>query len=1068
MNSRPTVEDLDRPLRVLAGPGAGKTQLLVDLYADLVRGGYASRSQILVLTFSNAAAEELGRRIDELLRDSYDQAWVSTFHSFCLRLLRDHRPSLSLLMSGFQERVAMGRVLSECGEDVLGELDPLRRSAGMARDALSFIALLKQNRVHPSELALLTEIDGSPRLRALGRLYRAYQDRLEAAGLQDFRDLVNEAIALLDARPDVLRLLRQRFRYVLVDEFQDVDPAQFDLLRLLAAPGAGPRLLVAGDPDQSIYGFRGTLPRLFSGEFCAVYGDRSFVIDRSHRCPPALLEAGRRVLERETGTEPLDQAHLRWLRSATGVDEATSVAREILRLRLERPELRWSRIAVLLRSTTAQAAPFEHAMRAHGVPAEVRGTGGLHRNEVVRFLLAYLRALHDADADGALEQALSSGLAGIGPRAIGRLRRHGLEEGRAFAKVVHRLVHWLARQDPETYPLPWPAKAPEPVVDQVEPDGERPASRDPDYAAYLSDDERRSIHAAVTSFTQLRSRARRLPVQALAYAVLLEIGVLRRLVELSLTDDDGERARGDLRAAMGAIADLEAVWTRLHGAPPTLAEVVDDLEGWLGLALDETEPAPASRDAIQLMTVHQAKGLEFEYVFLSGFARGVFPLAARTQALLEPEDQTWLMRNLSGFRPSWPDDPEAQLAEEARVAYVGITRARERLYLTAADRYDEQAGPSPFAERIQPELPETLPAVAVRTAEDVLNVEEAETLLAGRTLDGMTRERLLALGVDLAWTADPLSGQPYRPYLERASGVDPGHFSPTSLNDYLKCPRLYFYNHHPGIAAPSRTVELERGSFLHTVLEEFHKHEGEWRTGTADEQRSWLVNQLESELGEYLDQVENVLDRRVEEREVRRIMENYIQFTTRGQPIRRLGTLTTERKFFLDVDGAEVRGKIDRIIDTGGGTCEVVDYKTGRGSGIQKTYERYFGPELSDVQLIMYQLACREGRDEDGNALGLRPRYLSLWYPKDVVYNNMRQSLFPVGEATPGVPDRSQHPVSEVDLQRGRDRVTDAIHRIRAGDFTPEPRADVIGTCTSWFGCPHQSVCPFGGTNRDE
>lgn len=1063
MNSRPTAEDLDRPLRVLAGPGAGKTQLLVDLYADLVRGGHASRSEILVLTFSNAAAEELGRRIDELLRDSYDQAWVSTFHSFCLRLLRDHRPGLSLLMSGFQERVAMARVLRECGDDVLGELGPLRRSAGLAMDALSFIALLKQNRVHPSELALLTEIDGSPRLRALGRIYGAYQDRLEEAGLQDFRDLVNDAIALLEARPDVLRLLRERFRYVLVDEFQDVDPAQFDLLRLVAAPGAGPRLLVAGDPDQSIYGFRGTLPRLFSEEFCFVYGDRSLVIEQSHRCPPALLEAGRRVLERSTQTEALDEDRLRWLRSASGVDEATAVAREIQRLRLERPGIRWSRIAVLLRSTTAQAAPFEHAMRAHGVPAEVRGTGGLHRNEVVRFLLAYLRALNDADADGALEQALSSGLAGIGPRATGRLRRHGLEEGRAFAKVVRRLVHWLAGQDPQAYPLPWPA--PEPAPDQ---DGGRPPDPGPDYAQYLTDDERRAIHGAVTSFTRLRRRARGLSVQALAYAVLLEIGVLRRLVELPLSDEDGERARGDLRAAMGAIADLEAVWTRLHGEAPTLADVIDDLEGWLGLALDETDPAPAARDAVQIMTVHQAKGLEFEVVFLSGFARGLFPLAARTQALLEPEDQAWLMRNLAGFRPSWPDDAEAQLAEEARVAYVGITRARERLYLTAADRYDEPAGLSPFAERIRTEPPETLPTVAATTADDVLSLEEAETLLAGRTLDGVMRERLLALGVDLAWTADPLSGQPYRPYLERAVGVDPGHFSPTSLNDYLKCPRLYFYNDHPGIAAPSRTVELERGSFLHKVLEEFHEHEGEWREGTVDEQRTWLVNELESVLGDYLDQVENVLDRRVEEREVRRILENYIQFTTRGQPIRRLGTLTTERKFFLDVDGAEVRGKIDRIIDTGGGTCEVVDYKTGRGYGIQKTYERYFGPQLSDVQLIMYQLACREGKDEEGRALGLEPRYLSLWYPKDVVYNSIRQSLFPVGDPTPGVPERAQHPISEADLQRGRDRVTEAIRRIRAGDFTPEPRADVIGTCTSWFGCPHQSVCPFGGTNRDD
>jgi CRISPR/Cas system-associated exonuclease Cas4 (RecB family) len=394
-----------------------------------------------------------------------------------------------------------------------------------------------------------------------------------------------------------------------------------------------------------------------------------------------------------------------------------------------------------------------------------------------------------------------------------------------------------------------------------------------------------------------------------------------------------------------------------------------------------------------------------------------------------------------------------------------MTRSRRRLYLTFADEYDDTAGPSPFIELAGLEArrrPWHRDGSEMEPA-SVLTVAEAETLLAGQVLDGPARQRLAELGVDLDWVADPQAGQPFRPYLERPLNVDPGHFSPTTINDYLRCPRLYFYNAHPGVAAPPRTVALERGSFLHKVLEDFHRREPEWRTLAPELQRDWLDAALAPHITAYLDRVENVLDRKAEEQEVRRILANYIEFATRWQPIRRLGTLVTEKKFFLDVEGSEVRGKIDRIIDTGDGTCEVVDYKTGRGLGIERTYERYFGPELYDVQLAMYYLACNEGLDDEGARIGLKPRFLSLWFPKDRVYGSIRQSLFPVGGAVPGVPDRQQHPVETAELARGKERVAVAIRRIRAGDFAPAPRSDAPGTCLSWVGCPHAAICPYGG-----
>jgi DNA helicase-2/ATP-dependent DNA helicase PcrA len=1067
---------LDGPTRLLAGPGAGKTQALVDLYAELVERGLAGRGEVLVLTFSTAAAGEIAQRLDDRLRDSYDEAWISTFHSFCARLLRDHRPDPGrLLMSGFQEFVAMRGTLHELDGSGLGPLARVLRTDGFAQDALAFVALLKQNRIGHHELALLAQATGTGRLQALAQIYGAYQSRLDGAGLRDFRDLIADAIGLLDALPEVLRHYRSKFRYVLVDEFQDVDPAQFHLLRTLAPPGTragqGPRLLVAGDPDQSIYGFRGTVPRLLAEEFGRVYGGRELVLEVSHRCPPSVLEAGDRLLAatqparpergfRSGHPEPAAEPAVRLAREATAVDEAFFVAREIRRLLVEDPTLRPGDFAVLLRSTTTLSAPFEEAIRALDLPYEVRGVGALARNEVVRFLLTYLRAVHEPDDPESLERLLASGLSGVGPRAAGRLRRHAIEEGRVFAKVVRRLLHWLHATDPGDWPLPWgPVEPAEPS------NGDRPAEPPPppDFAEYLTPDELRALHSAITAYYEVARRARRLPVHALAHTVLLEAGVMERILHLPLPDEERTEALDELRAALDAFAELEEVWERLHGTPPLLADVAPRLDSLIARAVDDAEAAARSRDAVQVMTVHQAKGLEFEVVFLSGFSQGLFPLAARPHPLLEEADQRWLEGSLPGFRPSWPSNPLEHAAEEARLAYVGITRSSRRLYVTYADEYDGAAGPSPFLEPL-PEAPltELTRSEARLQPASLLTLAEAETLLAGMALDATQRDRLESLGVDLGFVTDPDAGRGFEPYALRPEGVDPGHFSPTALNDYLKCPRLYWYNHHPGLSSPPRGVEMERGSFLHRVLEDFHRRESEWRDLPSELQREWLESALQAHLERYLDRVESVLDRRAEEQEVRRILENYVRFATSLQPIRRLGTLMVERKFTLWLDGAEVRGKIDRVNDTGDGTCEVVDYKTGRGRSAQHAYDDYFGPELADVQLLMYYLACREGVDEEGRPIGLQPRFLSLWYPKDTVFGSMRQVLFAIGATAPGVRDWMQRAVGPEDVERGRATAVEAIRRIRAGDFAPAPRA-TIGTCLSWFGCPHAQVCPYGG-----
>ena len=1053
---------------MLAGPGTGKTHALVDLYEQAVRSGVAARDQILVLTFSTSAAGEIARRIDERLQDDYGEAWISTFHSFCARVLRDNAPDRErLLVNGIQEWIVMRKVLADLDPAALGPLDGVRRSDAFAHDLLAFVALMKQNLVHPAALQLAAEASAGERLRVLAVVYQAYQQRMREVRLVDFRDLISGTIELLQSSPALCERLRSRFRLVLVDEFQDVDPAQFELLRLIAPPESRPRLVVVGDPDQSIYGFRGTVPRLLSHDFEATYGASTRHLAACRRCSQEVLDAGERLLAAtQPGRSPrglhAEGSHRRpavvVAREGDPVDEAFFAAREIKRLRSEWPDLRLRDFAIVLRSTTALGGPFEEALRALGLPYEVRGWGATARNEVVRFLIGYLESLRRPDDPDAFESALSSSLGGVGARTVSRLRAHALERGRPLKKVVDRVMYALAARDSQRYPLPWGESAPAPA--EVRPE--------PDFMPFLSEEEIDGLYRAMQARDRLLGLARRLPLAGLAYSVLMQDGAMRRLLDLELPAGQRAEAIADLRAAIEGLESIEVVHERLHGSKPLLADISGSLESLLVSAADDTEAASGHRDAVQVMTVHQAKGLEFEVVFCSGFAHGLFPLEARPHPLLDVEDRAWLERFKVGFMPSWPSDPDGHLAEEARLAFVAMTRARRRLYVTYADAYLRQAGRSVFLDLAQPdaEVRELTRASSRLEPADVLLTREAEVLLASHptALNQATLARAGTLGLDVAFLTDADAGEPFEPYGvgRNPETVEIDHFSPTTLNNYLKCPRLYWYNHHPGLVEEPRSVAMERGGFLHEVLQDFHEQEEEWRPLEAEQQRQWLEAALQRHLDGYLSRMEGVLDRKREERQVRSLLGNYIRSITGMQFIRRLRTLAVEKRFRLQIDGAAVVGKIDRVNDVGDGEVEVVDYKTGSGKPMRFAYDMYFGAELHDVQLALYYLACKEGVDEEGKPLGFQPRFLSLWYPKDWVWGGMRQDIFSIGRPA-GLKEYREKPLTPEDLERSRAVVVTAIERIKAGHFEPAPR-ELPGTCVTRFGtCPHSAVCPYGG-----
>src|SRR2546430_14035718 len=229
-----------------------------------------------------------------------------------------------------------------------------------------------------------------------------------------------------------------------------------------------------------------------------------------------------------------------------------------------------------------------------------------------------------------------------------------------------------------------------------------------------------------------------------------------------------------------------------------------------------------------------------------------------------------------------PSDPDGHHAEEARLAFVAMTRARGRLYVTYADAYLRQAGRSVFLEMAEPDCQtrDLTRASSRLEPSDVLLGREAEVLLASHpsALNEASLARAEGLGLDAAFLTDPDSGEPFEPYGvgRNPESVRIDHFSPTTLNDYLKCPRLYWYNHHPGLVEEPRSVAMERGGFLHEVLQDFHEHEAEWRPLDAEQQRQWLEDALQRYLGGYLSRKEGGLHRKREERQGGAVLANYI------------------------------------------------------------------------------------------------------------------------------------------------------------------------------------------------
>jgi DNA helicase-2/ATP-dependent DNA helicase PcrA len=615
---REAAEHVDGPLLVVAGAGSGKTRVLTHRIAHLISNHGVSPMNVLAITFTNKAAGEMKHRVESLIGPVAKSMWVSTFHSACVRILRVHAerigyPKTFSIYDQADAQRLTGYVIRDMGLDV-------KRFTPRAVHAV--ISNWKNELVSPTQAA---ERAAHIFDRKHSEIYREYQERLLKAGAMDFDDLLVNVVRLFRMHTDVLASYQDRFKYILVDEYQDTNIAQNEIVLSLAARHHN--VCVVGDTDQSIYAFRGADFRNI-GQFEDAFDEVSVVVlEQNYRSTQNILDAANAVIAQNFGRKPKEL----WTETGPGDpivrfhaddegDEAAFVARTMQTLRTG--GCKWGDMAVFYR-TNPQSRVVEEIFMRFGVPYKVVGGTRFYDRREIKDAVAYLRVVTNPLDEVSVKRVLNMPKRGIGDTSISRLDVFAREENISFFEALRRA-------------------------------GE----------AGVSGAARRGIESFTAVIDEVAAQEEQTP-GALFESVLEKSGYLAEFDNENSVEDAGRLENlGELVSSAKEFAQVDEFLEQV-----SLVADADDL---------------SDDDKVIMMTMHAAKGLEYPVVFIVGVEEGLFP---HSRALVDANE----------------------LEEERRLAYVGITRAQERLFLTHAWSR-QQFGttqynpPSRFLEEIPEEL----------------------------------------------------------------------------------------------------------------------------------------------------------------------------------------------------------------------------------------------------------------------------------------------------------------------------------------------------------------------------
>lgn len=623
---RQAVEHLEGPLLVVAGAGSGKTRVITHRVAHLIATGTARPDQILAVTFTNKAAGEMKERVVDLLGPEARRVWISTFHSFCARLLRDNAEALGYkrTFSIYDEAESLALIKRVYKDIGVPEGQPSHGTA--------------QSRISRAKEKLMTPDDYFGMAndfleRNVANVYAEYQRRLGRNHAFDFDDLLMKVVELFQKWPDILERYQNRFRYILVDEYQDTNHAQYVLVNLLAEMSRN--LCVVGDDDQSIYAWRGAdITNIL--DFEEDYPEAKIIkLEQNYRSTQVILDSAWQVVSRNIGrmkkrlfTKKDGGEKVTLLLCGDERDEAEAIVEKI-RLGLIYDKAP-SDFAVLYR-TNAQSRVIEDILRYKGIPYTIVGGVRFYERAEVKDVLAYLRLLVNPSDNMALLRIINRPKRGVGKTSVAKLEAFAAEKGIPILEALSQ------------------------PLDEVGIKGKAKAALD-------------KLAATIRNASEAVDK---IPPQDAAARIITETGYLKAL-------EDEQTPEADVRAdnvkeVVAGIAEYAE-----ENEAPSLAGFLEEVA-----LLTDIDNLDSSSSMVTLMTLHAAKGLEFDTVFLAGMEDGLFPLKRSF-------------------------DEQADLEEERRLCYVGMTRAKNKLYLSMAGfrrRWgDFTGGPSMFLKDIPEEL----------------------------------------------------------------------------------------------------------------------------------------------------------------------------------------------------------------------------------------------------------------------------------------------------------------------------------------------------------------------------
>ncbi|MBE5929480.1 MAG: ATP-dependent DNA helicase PcrA [Lachnospiraceae bacterium] len=605
------------PLLILAGAGSGKTRVLTHRIAYLIEEQGVSPFQILAITFTNKAAKEMRERVDKIVSYGAENIWVSTFHSTCVRILRRFIESLGYsrnftIYDSDDQKTLVRDICKSLNIDTKNVKE---------RTFLSAISSAKDELISPEEYAMRANMDFSK--KNFSRVYTEYQKRLKASNALDFDDLIMKTVELFQTNPEVLDYYRRRFRYIMVDEYQDTNTAQFRLISLLAnytndEGELEQNLCVVGDDDQSIYKFRGAnIQNILNFE--KIYPNAHVIrLEQNYRSTGNILSAANEVIHHNIGrkdkslwTENEEGSPVFFTQYPSDYSEAEGVAQSIREYADEKGAA-YKDFAILYR-TNAQSRVFEEKLIARNIPYRVIGSINFYQRKEIKDLLAYLKTIDNALDNLAVKRIINVPKRGIGLTTVDRIDDYAEANGMTFYEALRHAEF-----------IPSVARA----------------------------------CGKLTSFVAFIEALRSKPIgQSYTLKDLIE-----EIMEGTGLTEEIKSSAADEEEAGERLANVDelinkAVLYEQTADEPTLSGFLEEVA-----LVADIDTLDESTDVTVLMTLHAAKGLEFPYVYLCGMEDGLFPSYSSINA----------------------EKPEEEIEEERRLCYVGITRAMKELHLSAA------------------------------------------------------------------------------------------------------------------------------------------------------------------------------------------------------------------------------------------------------------------------------------------------------------------------------------------------------------------------------------------------